>query len=141
MSVYDDDMFQLADEDVSVAGTFIDLAASVRSASIAEYDLLRQPGEVLGYADMEFVANAVQGASKLAGSGWKKTKPHKADLYPGSQPSKDMHKSNSKSVLDESTSLADCLNLEDALQRFDLDKDDKLDEREQTALYRTYVYE
>ena len=47
----------------------------------------------------------------------------------------------SKSVLDESTSLADCLNLEDALQRFDLDKDDKLDEREQTALYRTYVYE
>ena len=26
-------------------------------------------------------------------------------------------------------------------QEFDLDKDDKLDEREQTALYRTYVYE
>ena len=47
-------------------------------------------------------------------------------------------KTMTKSVLDDDT-LYECLNLQDALRRFDLDNDGKLDEREQTALYRTYV--
>ena len=125
-----------------VAGTFVDLEASVRSASVADVAFLHTPLE-LKYEDMEAIANKVQGASKLAGSGWKRPAAHPHDLYASpmspKQPTMTSYsKTMTKSVLDDDT-LYECLNLQDALRRFDLDNDGKLDEREQTALYRTYV--
>ena len=134
-SVADEDLFDLPDEDVP-PGTHVDLESSMRSSRYGQYPLLLETEEALEFEDMEFISNEVQGASKLSGSGWKKSKAAHKDLYPG-LPSKSAHKHASRSVLDEETTLADCLNLEDALRRFDLDKDGRLDEREQTALYRT----
>ena len=133
-SVADEDMFHLPDEDVP-PGTHVDLESSMRSSRYGQFPLLLESDEVLEVQDMEYISNEVQGASKLSGTGWKKPKAAHKDLYPG-LPSKSQ-KHASKSVLDEQTTLADCLNLEDALRRFDLDKDGRLDEREQAALYRT----
>lgn len=104
----------------TVAGTHVDLEASIRSASVADVDMLHRADELV-YDDFDFLTT--MDVNKLAGQGWKKKK--KKGL-----------KNETHSTFADTT-LSSVINLEDALARFDLDRDGRLNEKEQAALYRT----
>mmetsp|Transcript_66884 Transcript_66884/g.134811 ORF Transcript_66884/g.134811 Transcript_66884/m.134811 type:complete len:465 (+) Transcript_66884:93-1487(+) len=113
-------MQKLDKADTSEFGTHVDLEESVRSASVADVDMLHNSNELV-YDDFDFLTT--MDVNKLAGQGWKKKK-------------KKSLKTDTHSTFADTT-LSSVLNLEDAMARFDLDSDGRLDEKEQALLYRT----
>ena len=114
-------MMELED-DVASVGTHVDMEASVRSAMVADVDLLQQARE-LTFEDFEYLTTS--DVNKLDGQDWKKQK-HLAS------PKKFERKSSF-----EDTSLSTILDLKDALKRFGLDKEGRLNEVEKANLFQT----
>jgi hypothetical protein len=104
-------------------GTHVDLESSINFAKNFDVDLLHGSEEIK-YEDFAYLTT--NDVNKLSGTGWKDKKKQTSPR----------RQTENKSLFEES-SLASVFNLEDAFKRFDLDKNGRLDEREQAALFRT----
>ena len=120
-------------EDEQSVGTFVNLQASIdahEKTFHTEFEPLHR-GTELTHHEFESITNA--DVNKLEGTGWKNKKKHGQKGH-GSPVQSD---AASKSGFGDEGDLGEVLNLKDALRRFDLDKDGRLDEKEQAALFRT----
>lgn len=111
---------QEIDDDASV-GTHVNLRSSILRASLSDVNLLQDPKE-LTFEDFAYLTQA--DVNKLNGQGPKRSKAPKQ-----------LKAIEPKSSFAEK-SMSTILNLDDALKCFDLDKNGRLDEREQSKLYR-----
>ena len=111
---------QILEDDLQSVGTHVDMNASINAAKIADIPML-QDAEELNYEDFDNLTTSE--VNKLDGQDWKKR----------SHPSV---KETQRSVFEDST-LSTVSNLSDALKRFKLDPEGRLNEREMADLFRT----
>jgi hypothetical protein len=125
------------DDDARSVGTYMNLEASIQSAPVHDVAMLRSGAELV-MTDFENITMA--DVNKLAGTGWKKRHHAPAAAGETTRPASPTPTAAPHAIEGQPTGAAfEVLNLQEALLRFDLDKDGKLNEREQAALYRTCV--